>query len=255
MNSQARRNCLAFFYGSKYINLYQTMAIAPLTETDIIEQIYSMYENDDTTWSATSAEYITARNLSKAAIIRWEYVDGTLWPELFTKLSAAATGTKTTTAGDYDVTTPDDMRIPPQPGSYVRLSDTTGIVATYVVIPLTKVQQLGSSLDRFCYFTGNASLGYTLNFNPNVALTTGLTISYEYYRNATYFTAPTSTTEMANPFFIVHYVLHRLYKSDGQLSEATEEGQILEGLLQQMQADVIDIGQDVLSSSLDGFGV
>lgn len=230
------------------------MALTPLTETNIIDQIYSDYENDSTTWDSSDSEYLTARRYCKAAIIRWEYLEGTHWPELFTKSSAASDGTLTTTAGTYTYTCPTDMRIPPKPEDYVRLTNSTGTIATYLVVPLAKVSQLDSSSDNFCYFTGNPKLGFTLNLNPNVAVTTGSTIKYEYYRNATYFTTTTSTTEMSNPMFIVHYALHRLYKNDGLISESREELQIAENILQEMKSDAQVIDTDSLSSASTGFG-
>jgi hypothetical protein len=230
------------------------MAIAPMTESQIIDQIYAMYENDSDTWGSTSTEYLTARTIAKAAIRRWEFLEGTLWPELFTTLIEASDGTKTTTAGTYSYTAPTNMRIPPKPESYVRLVDANNSTVYYRVIPLSKVEQIGQSTDYVCYFTGNPKLGYALKLNPNLNVSTGLTINYEYYRDATYFTTTTSTTEMANPFFIVHYVLNRLYKSDGLLSEAGEELQIAEAFLQEMKADAQSIIEDTLSSDTDGFG-
>lgn len=219
------------------------MALAPLTESDLIDQIYSSYEGDNDTWSSTSAEYLTARNYCKAAIIRWEFLEGIQWPELFTTLTAAADGTKTTTAGTTAYGCPTDMRIPPRPGQFVRVVS-GGTSGSFQVIPLSKVEQFDNSSARFCYFTGNQKLGFTLNFNPNITLVTGDTIKYEYYRRATYFTATTSTTEMSNPFYIVHYCLHRFYKNDGLLSEASEELQIAESMLQEMKSDATNVQED-----------
>ena len=230
------------------------MSLAPLTEADCIEQIYSFYENDSTTWSATSAEYLTARNLCKAAIIRWEYLEGMRWNELYTKLSAAADGDKTTTAGTYTYGCPTDMRVPPKPGNYVRVISNSASTY-YKVLPLAKVEQADDVSGNYCWFTGNPKLGYTLNINPEKTLATGDTISYEYFRNATYFTTTTSTTEMNNPFFIVHYVLSRLYKSDGLLNEANQEMQIAESLLNEMKSENFDVLTDEVDTSGDGFGV
>jgi len=223
------------------------MALSPQTESNLVDIIYSEYENDDDTWSATSAEYLTARRLCKAAIMRWEYLEGTRWPELFVKLEDAADGDTTTTAGDFEYACPTNMRIPPQVGDYVRIN---GVV--FPVVPLTKIQTLTDNQDKFCYFTGNPSVGYTLNINPNVTLSTGDTIAYEYYKNATYFTTTTSSTEMSNPMFIVHFVLHKLYRNDGLLNESREELQIAENILQEMRADAQVIDEDI---SEVGFGV
>lgn len=230
------------------------MALTPLTEDDIIDQIYSFYENDSTTWSSTSAEYLTARNMCKAAIIRWEYLEGVRWNELYTTLTAAADGTKTTTALTYTYGAPTNMKVPPQPDDYVRIGTSEAVATYYKVIPLSKVEQMKHSSDRYCYFTGNAKLGFTLNVNSQLTYNTGDNIYYEYWRYATYFTATTSTTEMSNPFFIVHYVLARLYKSDGLLNESNQELQIAENILQEMKAENTDVITDGIDGSVTGFG-
>ena len=50
--------------------------------------------------------------------------------------------------------------------------------------------------------------GYTLNINPAPTSTlNGLDIDYAYYKDPAEFTTGTSTTEMANPYFIVHRML------------------------------------------------
>lgn len=226
------------------------MTVSPLTESEIIDQIYSQYENDNTTWSSSDAEYLTARRLCKSAIIRWEYLEGTRWNELYTTLTSASTGTKTTTAGDYDYACPDDMRAPPKSEDYVKIGGNQ-----FAVLPLVKVQQLTTESDRYIYFTGNPKTGYTLNVNPNITLNTGDAIEYNYYRNATYFTAPTSTTEMGNPFFIVHYVLARLFRNDGLLTESRDELQIAENMLQEMKAENFEVITDNVAGGNDGFGV
>lgn len=231
------------------------MAIAPLTESNIMDLIYSAYENDNSTWSSTSAEYLTARNLSKEAIGRWAYVEGGMWAELFSTLTGASDGTKTVTAGTYTYGCPTDMRIPPQPEDYVRIENSGGASSYYRVIPLSKVQQIDDITDKICWFTGNPKLGYTLNINSGVTLSTGDTILYEYYKNPTYFTTTTSTTEMANPFYIVHYVLYRMYKSDGLLNESREELQIAEDLLDEMKAMNTQVITDDRSADVIGFGV
>lgn len=220
-----------------------------LTESEVIDQIYSIYETDNTTWSSGDAEYLTARRLCKASIMRWEYLEGVRWNELFTKLTDASTGTKTTTAGDYDYSCPTNMRVPPKSDDYVRING-----EYYKVIPVAKFQQLGQNYDKFCYFTGNPSVGYTLNVNPNLTYTTGHLIEYEYYRQATYFIATTSKTEMSNPMFIVHDVVAKLYRSDGMLTESRDELQIAENLLQEMKAENTEIITDNTEGDMEGFG-
>lgn len=221
-----------------------------IQESEIIDLVYSMYEGDQDTWAATSDEYLTARRYSKAAILRWEYESGVLWKELFTSLSKASIGDKTTSVGDYTYTCPTDMRIPPKGDEftpdYVWVDNTP-----YIVVPVSKVQQLKTSGDNFCYFTGNTKDGFTLNFNPNITMVAG-TLAYDYYKTATYFTATTSSTEMENPMYLVHYILARFYKNDGLSGEATQEMQIAEDMLNQMKENAFVILEDSLNNA--GFG-
>lgn len=226
------------------------MTATPLTEADIIDQIYSAYELDDTTWSETDSEYQTARRLCNAAIMRWEYLEGIRWNELFTTLTAASTGTKTVTSGVFTYACPDDMRIPPSADDYVQINS-----EYFLVVPLAKVQQLVNSDSKFVYFTGNLKSGFTLNINPRLTLTTGHTITYNYYKKATLFTATTSSTEIGNPMFIVHDVLSKFFRNDGQLTESQNELQIAENLLQEMKAENTDVITDDISGDTEGFGV
>lgn len=182
--------------------------------------------------------------------MRWEYLEGVRWNELFTTLTAAADGTKTTTAATYTYGAPTDMRVPPKSEDYIRING-----EYFQVIPLAKVQQMKLSTDRFVYFTGNPKLGYTMNVNPNLTLVTGQLIEYEYYKNATYFTTTTSTTEMSNPFFIVHDVLAKLYRGDGLLTESRDELQIAENLLQEMKLEATEVITDNTTGDNDGFGI
>lgn len=51
--------------------------------------------------------------------------------------------------------------------------------------------------------------GWTLHLNPAPQSSlNGLDIDYTFYKKATEFTTGTSTTEMANPYFIVHHMLY-----------------------------------------------
>jgi hypothetical protein len=70
-----------------------------------------------------------------------------------------------------------------------------------------------------------------------LTLSTGDSIEYEYYKQATYLTAASSTTEMSNPFFIIHYILFRMYKNDGEDGRAREEFAIAQQILEQMRVE------------------
>lgn len=220
-----------------------------MTEQEIIDLVYSMYENDSDGWDATSSEYLTARAIANGAIRRWKNLEGVRWNELYKELADAVDGDKTVTAGDYSYNCPADMMIPPAVGEYVDIGGTTFIVET-----IAKLPQLRESQTNFVYFIGNEKDGFDMKVNPNVTLVTGDTISYGYWKSPTYLTTTTSETEMRDPMFIVHYVLSRFYKSDGLLNESNQEMQVAEGILDQMRTENIDVIGDELDPDDAGFG-
>lgn len=226
-----------------------------LTEENIIDIVYAMYEGDDDGWETTSDEYLAARKYANAAIARWEHYDNTTWRELWGALTAAADGDKTLTAGDYSYDCPTNFI---RPGSWVR----TGSTPTYwqVLSPSELANHdLASDKNYFCYFTGNPKDGYDLNFNNNITLTTGDTIYYEYYKSASTFTATSSTTEMADPYFIVYYILYRMLKNDGEdySEEYAQAADILENMRVANMSGFAHIPDQILESisANEGFGV
>lgn len=200
-----------------------------LTENNIIDIVYSLYETDDDGWDATSDEYLAARKYCNTAIARWERYDNTVWRELWGTLTDAADGDKTTTASDYSYDCPTNFI---RPCSWVRVGSTP---TYYQVLSPDKLAErdLASDKSNFVYFTGNPKDGYDLNFNNNLTLTTGDNVYYEYYKSATTFTATTSTTEMTDPYFIVYYVLARFLKNDGE--DYSEEANQADDLLENMR--------------------
>lgn len=203
--------------------------MAALTENDILDIVYALKEGDDDGWETDSDEYLAGRRYCNSAIFRWEQYDNTVWNELWTTLTDAADGTKTITAGTYNYSCPTNMK---HPSSWVRTYDGVTSVFWKVVNPRELGENANNNTDRFCYFTGSVKDGFTLNFNPNITLNTGDTINYEYYRQATTFTATTSTTEMSNPYFIVYSVLGQFIKLDGEdnLQELQNAEEALENM-------------------------
>jgi hypothetical protein len=233
--------------------------MAAMTEEELFQQAYSLYEGDTTNWGTSDAEYLAARRYSKAAIQMWENYDNTKWRELFTNNSASSASDVTTsiTAGTYQYSCPANFRYP---CSYVRTIKSTSS-SYYQVIPPEDRPIYDDNAQLWVYFSGNIKDGFKINFNPELTLSTGDTLSYEYYKQATYLTATTSTTEMSNPFFIVHYILWRMYKNDGEDGRAREEFQLCQQLLEQMRVDNMEgvwngpnpIPED--SGSVGGFGI
>lgn len=184
--------------------------MATLQESNIIDIIYSLYETDDTGWDTTSAEYVTARAFINAAVNRW--ASKAEWRVLWTTLTAASTGDKTITAGDYAYDCPDDFS---KICSWVRTTS-NGINTFWEVKPAEMVAKLASNTGKYCYITGNVKDGFVLNFNPQVTLTTGDTINYEYYKTPTLYTTTSSVSEIPDPYYCVYYALARLLKNDGE---------------------------------------
>jgi hypothetical protein len=226
-----------------------------MTEQNLLNAIYEMYESDNDHWATTDAEYITGRTYCNRAIARWERYDNTLWRELWGTLTAAADGDKTTTAGDYTYDCPTNMRYP---ASYVRTVN-NGTSTYFKVIKPEEVALMDDTSGKWCYFTGSIKDGFTLNFNPDNALTTGDTITYEYYKQASTFTTTTSETEMDDDDFIVYFVLSRLFENDGEDGKASKAFQEAEDRLENMRVRNMsafwnqeDAIQEINS---DGFGV
>lgn len=229
--------------------------MAALTENDIIDIIYSLYETDDDGWDTTSSEYLTCRVYCNAAIQDWAAQD--TWRDLWTTLAASTQVglVKTITAGTWAYTCPTDFSYP---NSWVRT--TSGSTNTFwKVIPTEMIAKYASDYSYYCYFTGSQKAGYTLNLNPLITLTTGDTINYEYYKVPTLFTATTSTTEIPDPYYLVYYSLARLLKNDGEefTFEINMAREIMDNMLTTNQKGFWDISNQIEEplSMGAGFGV
>lgn len=230
-----------------------------LSEQSILNIVYALYEGDTSNWSTTSDEYLSARVYANAAINRWEYYENTNWQELWTTLDdSSSLNTKTLTAGTSTYACPRNMI---KPASYVRTEDSAGTSTFWEVLPIARVPSFASNTTyHYCYFTGSIMSGFTLHFNPNITLTTGNTIKYEYYKKATLLTTTTSTTEMADPYFIVYFVLSRLYENDGEDGKSDKAFQEAEARLENMRVNNMLHLEGVRDNiewtldNLDGFG-
>lgn len=225
--------------------------MAQLSENEILDIVYALKEGDDDGWEATSDEYLVGRKYCNAAINLWEHYENTIWRELWVTLTAAATGDKTTTAGTYTYDCPTDMRTP---ASWVRVNG-----EFFTIVPPEKVASLADSDGHWCYFTGSIKTGFTLNFNSRLTLVTGHVIEYEYYKQATKFTATSSTTELSDPYFIVYFVLARFLKEDGE--DYNDERDLYESKLDDMQTanitglyGIADPMEETLET-VGGFGI
>jgi len=234
-----------------------------MTEQEIINQVYALLEGDTENWDTTSDEYLAARVYCNAAINRWERLEGIRWRELFATLTDSAVGLggdKSLVAGTYSYNCPSDFKFVL---GYVRTIDSSGNSTYYTVIPPERISKLDDTSTNWCYFTGNPKDGYDLHFNPDLTLTTGHTIAYEYYKAATTFTETSSVNEMADHYFIIYFVLSRFYENDGEDAKASKAFQEAEARLDQMKTEnmimAVDLEDKIEDISTDqgvgGFGV
>ncbi len=199
-----------------------------MTLQEIQESIQVLYEGDTDTPTSGSEDWNLRTELINAAINRWEKEGGVLWNELWVKLSDAADGDKTTAADTTSYDCPSDFKAI---GGYVRLTGTDG-TTYYKVIPTQDVQLYDNSTTALCYVTGNASNGFDINFISAPAA--GLTINYEYYKEADTVSQTTDVLEMSDPYFAIYFTTSQLFSNDGRINEKRDEFVKAEARLRQM---------------------
>lgn len=124
--------------------------------------------------------------------------------EVFTNLTSASDGDKTTDGGSiYDC-----------PTNFVRPTNTVKIGSKYLTyIPPEQIAQKLQENTSSEWFTITGSPGaYKLRINPAVAA--GSTIEYDYWRTLTTPTLSTSVIEVSRPDFVTAYILNKLYSED-----------------------------------------
>jgi len=201
------------------------MAVVISTLNDFIQLLNTLYNSSSTEPTSGEEDYTVWTDLANIAISIWENEEGLLWNELFVKLADAATGDKTTSANDYSYVVPTDFRAPAS--GYVWIGSSTSKVA-FKVLKQNELQLHENDTENWCYFLMDGSP--TLEFNPNITMTGGYTISYTYYKNASKLTTGTSTFEMSDPMFAVYFALAELKKEEGNAYEVQIMQQKLEAM-------------------------
>lgn len=160
----------------------------------------------------TDPEYSIAIQHYNTAVRRWDNVDGVLWDELWTQLSASTqvspTLVRTYTSGTYAYAAPTDMNFP---GGTITLGGTSNPMFQVPVIDSMDVQAMANT-SPYAYFTGDQHSGYTLNLSLGSSDTqfNGYTINYPYYKKPTYLaTTETGTTvcQMRDAEFAINTML------------------------------------------------
>jgi len=197
------------------------MAAIITNVTDAISFINTLYEMDDTAPTSGDEDYTVWLALLNVAVNLWETEEGVLWNELFVELADAATGDKTTDGtNSYDY--PTDLVFPASAWVWV---GTNPSATAYKVMDIKQVQLLKNDSGNWCYFIDGK-----LEFNPNLTMNTGYTISYNYYKTATKLTTGADTFEMSDPLFAVYYALGELKKEEGDTSALQIASQKLEAM-------------------------
>ena len=175
-----------------------------------------------------------------------------MWRELYATLADASDGDSTIAASTWDYDCPTDFSFVV---GKVRVVSPSGVSTYFEVLPTSDVSLYDDNDSNWCYFTGNASTGYDLHFNPDLTLTTGNTISYEYYKAATKLSASTSIFEMADPMFAVFYALSELKKDEGDVSSLSIATQKLEAMKTKNIMPSHYQDTSLRNRTEDGFGV
>lgn len=191
---------------------------------DAIEFVNTLFEGDSTPPVSGEEDYEAWTSLLNVAVNIWEMEEGQMWKELFVKLADAPDGDKTTD-GTTSYSCPTLFHLPAS--GYVWVGSGTNKTA-YKVISQENVQLYENNSENWCYFLMDGSP--TLEFNPNLTLSTGDTISYNYYKYASKLTTGSSAFEMSDPMFAVYYALSELKKDEGDTSALTIATQKLEAM-------------------------
>jgi len=211
--------------------------------TNAIASINTLLELDSTPPTSGDEDYSVWTNLINVAVNIWENEEGVLWKELFCELADASDGGKTTVAGQYAYSVPTNFK-----------SLNSGIVwvddAPFQVIKIEDKQLYDQNLGDWCYFTDT-----NLEFNPNLTITAGGTIKYNYYKDATALTTGTSTFEMSDPMFAVYYALAELTKEEGNQEALNIAMQKLEAMKTRNESTAYHQDNSVISPVGEGFGV
>lgn len=213
--------------------------IGKMTTDAILQSAHRIYVGDVEYPTSGDDDYSLRLGLVGDGINSWALKgseENVQWKELFTNLTDAADGDKTAAANDYAYDCPTDFV---ELSSWVKIGDLYWeVINPNQVMQYTKNDPGG----RWCYITGNSNTGFVLNVNQPIAGT----ITYDYYKTPTIPTVGSDVVEMRRPYFLVHYILARLYELDSRNDLVTlHEGKMANIL----NAMVIDNDLDPFNNS------
>jgi hypothetical protein len=229
------------------VSFFMAKIVSTLTQG--LTYLNTLLELDSTAPASGEEDFTVWTNLLNIGVNLWENEEGVLWKELFVKLADAPDGTKTTTTATT-YTVPALFRFPAS--GYVWLGSGTNKTA-YKVIKQEEVQLNENNTDRWCYFLLDGTP--TLEFNPNLSIESGQTISYNYYKTATAVSVGADTFEMSDPMFAVYYALSELTKEEGNAQALNLATQKMEAMKTRNEMPAWFQEDSFLTNTNIGFGV
>jgi hypothetical protein len=221
------------------------MTVIISTVTNAIDYLNTLYNFSSTAPTSGEEEYSVWVSLFNVAINLWE--KEAMWKELFVKLADATDGDKTTIANTFEYDTPTNFRF--HAGGFIWLGSNTNKEA-YQVIKPTELTLHANDIGMWCYF-----LNGHLYFNPNLTITGGKTINYEYYKKASAVSTGTDTFDMSDPMFAVYFALAELKKDEGDATAAQIATQKLTNMVDENDAVGWFQSDSLQNTTESGFGV
>lgn len=177
-----------------------------MTIKEIHDEYYAQFRGQGTSLPVYGdQEFSLGMILLRAAIDKWDRVDGELWRELNTSLATQKTLDPTiiNTVSGTSMAAPSNMRKPP---AEITFTLTNGSTATYAVNNPQDASVSG------IWFVGGANTGYTMRIGSDlIATLTGATYDYRYikkpFKPTVGVDSSTQSIDMSDPQFAVQYML------------------------------------------------
>lgn len=182
-----------------------------MTLSEAVAIVWRKYDRSTDYPVSGEEDYTLITGYLNDAIQAWgdkAHEDNVRWRELFTNLSSAATGTKTTTNGTSAYAMPDDFV---EISSFVAVGDE---YFTFVSTDQVMANQRVDTSEKIFWITYNSTTNvYTLNLSPTPTAT-GSTIEYSYYKTPGSLSLTTDVIQMAKPYFCVYHTISVLYEEE-----------------------------------------
>lgn len=176
-----------------------------MTVKQILDRVYREYEKDADYLEFTDDDMVLWFDYLKDSLKEWvdEFQD---LREVYTELSLATDGDKTTVSGQSDYDAPTNFI---RPATFIKVGNN---VYHYLPIEKTEYQKENYPDERWFSVKGYKG-AFKIVIYPTPS-TTGTTISYPYYKTITEPTGENSTVEITRPNYCVYYILRQLYLDD-----------------------------------------